>query len=382
MARPRVAIRFTNRRVSIRRVALFSPYALSVFGGVQEQVLAMSRELSSRSLEVLVIAPGANHIDYETPARVETFGNVLKIPANGSRAPITLSLLSSWRASRVVEQFRPDVVHFHEPFAPLVGWRTLRRHGTASVATFHRSGWGPGFQLTGPLLRHLARGIDAGVAVSEAAASTIARGANVETTVLFNGFETSRLRAFTRVPTTGPTVLFIGRLERRKGADTLVRAILEQHASSELPWRLIVAGEGPLRNELVSLGGGDNDIQFLGAVSDEQKRRLLRSVDVLVAPSTHGESFGLVLLEAMAAETRVVASNIDGYRDAANAHAVFFSPGDVGDLGRALTEALSQTPATTIDEARAYAENWSMARLVDEYLEIYEQARGAYETAN
>jgi len=127
---------------------------------------------------------------------------------------------------------------------------------------------------------------------------------------------------------------------------------------------------------------GDDDIQFLGAVSDEQKRRLLRSVNVLVAPSTHGESFGLVLLEAMAAETRVVASNIDGYREAAGSHAVLFSPGDDRDLRRALREALTETPATAIDDARAYAENWSMTRLVDDYLEIYERAREAYEKAN
>jgi phosphatidylinositol alpha-mannosyltransferase len=204
----------------------------------------------------------------------------------------------------------------------------------------------------------------------------------VQTKVLFNGFETSRFRAFTRIPVTKPTVLFIGRLERRKGVDTLVRAILGQHGSDEVPWRLIVAGEGPLRSELESLGMGDDDIQFLGAVSDEQKRRLLRSVNVLVAPSTHGESFGLVLLEAMAAETRVVASNIDGYREAAGSHAVLFSPGDDRDLRRALREALTETPATAIDDARAYAENWSMTRLVDDYLEIYEQAREAYEKAN
>jgi phosphatidylinositol alpha-mannosyltransferase len=368
--------------VSVRRVALVSPYALSVFGGVQEQVLAMSRELSSRSIDVLVVAPGTHSSHYDTLATVETFGSVLKIPANGSRAPLTLSPAAAWRASRAVASFRPDVIHFHEPFAPLIGWRSLNKHRSPSVATFHRSGWGPGFQLTGPLLRLLAQGIDRGVAVSQAASSTIARGAKVPTEVLFNGFETDRLRAADRVTTTEPTVLFIGRLEQRKGVDTLLKAVLDDPSGTSAQWRVLVAGDGPLRRELELLSAGDKRISFLGAVGDEEKLRLLRSVDVLVAPSTHGESFGLVLLEAMAAETRVVASDIEGYREAAGAHAVLFSAGDPFALRRAIEEALSQTSITAINDARVYAEKWSMKRLMDRYLEIYEYALVDFAKAN
>jgi phosphatidylinositol alpha-mannosyltransferase len=126
------------------RVALVSPYALSVFGGVQEQTLAMSRELIRRGHDVLIVAPdGRDHAIYDTPAAIERFGWLLSLPANGSRAPLTLSPLAIRRAWFVVQNFKPDVVHFHEPFSPMIGWGVLRTHRAPAVATFHRSGAGP-----------------------------------------------------------------------------------------------------------------------------------------------------------------------------------------------------------------------------------------------
>ena len=156
------------------RIALISPYALSAHGGVQEQVLSMSRELSRRGHEVLVVAPDQRDVaTYDTPARVERFGHLVRLPANGSRAPLTLSPLATRRSWFAVDQFKPDVVHFHEPFAPMIGWGTLRTHRAPSVATFHRSGDGPALRLTKPLLRAFAKDVDVAVAVSQSAATTI-----------------------------------------------------------------------------------------------------------------------------------------------------------------------------------------------------------------
>lgn len=354
------------------RVALVSPYALSVYGGVQEQVLAMSRELGARGAEVLILAPDATDTaTYDTPARVLTLGRRLLVPANGSRAPVTLSPSAGARARVALQTFRPDVVHVHEPVAPVLSYGALRAHAFPTVGTFHRGGGGPAYVLARPLLRRLVANLDRAVAVSDAAAATIDREVGVTARVLFNGFETDRLRAFPREHTAPPTVLFVGRLETRKGVATLV-------AASRLAggrWRTVIAGDGPDRRALE--GGAPSSVTFLGAVSDEEKRRWLRRADVVVAPSVGGESFGLVVLEPMAAEVRVVASRIDGYVEAAGGCATLFTPGDPDALASAIVTALAHDDAA-IARARAHAETWSMARLVDLYEAEYDEARRTF----
>lgn len=371
MARFGTAIR--ARRVSVTRVALLCPYALSVYGGVQEQVLAMARTLDRRGLEVMIVAPdSSDRANHGTNVRIERFGHLLSIPANGSRAPVTVSWAAARAAQRAIAQFAPQIVHLHEPFAPIFGYQVLRTHAVASVATFHRAGGGPAYSLTRPVLMRFARGIDCATAVSALAAETIYAGAAIDSMILFNGFETERLREYARVTSAVSQILFLGRLEVRKGARTFLDAA--RLANVQHPqWHFVVAGEGPegpqLRREFAEL----RNVEFRGAVSDDQKRTLLRHANVLVAPATHGESFGLVLLEAMAAETAVVASDIDGYRAAAGGHATLFSPRDPLDLVRAIQSALVVS-SEQISEARRHAENWSMESLMDRYSEIYEQA--------
>lgn len=357
------------------RVALLCPYALSVHGGAQEQVLAMSRELAARETTLLVLAPdGADTAHYDTPARVLTIGRRALVPANGSRAPITLSPHAPHLARRALATFAPDVVHVHEPVAPLLGYGVLRAHEYPIVGTFHRGGGGPAYTLTRPLLRRLVRGIDRPVAVSEAAARTIEDAVGVRARVLFNGLETERFRAFPREHTTPPTVLFVGRLEHRKGAETLVRAA--RLAGGR--WRTVIVGDGGDRAALEA--AAPPTVTFVGAVDDEEKRRWLRRADVVVAPSLGGESFGLVVLEPMAAEVRVVASRIDGYVEAAGGCATLFTPGDADALASAIVTALARDDEA-VARARAHAEAWSMSALVDRYEEEYAAAREQFSRA-
>ncbi|HQU25644.1 MAG TPA: glycosyltransferase family 4 protein, partial [Acidimicrobiales bacterium] len=218
------------------RVAILSPYALSVPGGVQEQVLGMSRELGARGHRVLVVAPDAHDTSsHDTPATLARFGRRLALPANGSRAPLTLSPRASRGAARALAAFAPDVVHLHEPGAPLLAWATLVAHPAPTVATFHRAGDGPAVTLTRPLLRRLARGIDLAVAVSEAAKRCADAAYGLDCEVLFNGIEMDRWVAFPRERHEAPTLLFLGRLEPRKGADTAIRAVREHNATSSPP---------------------------------------------------------------------------------------------------------------------------------------------------
>ncbi|HTT59897.1 MAG TPA: glycosyltransferase family 4 protein [Acidimicrobiales bacterium] len=363
-----------------RRVALVSPYALSVYGGVQEQVLAMSRVLSARNHDVLILAPDASDLThYDTPADVERLGRMVSVPANGSRAPLTLSPGASFRARRALESFAPDVVHYHEPFAPLLSWVSLRAHAYASVGTFHRAGSGPALRFGAPVIRSLAKGLDVAVAVSDAAAATIASVTGSECEVLFNGFETERFVTSPRERSVEVVLLFVGRLDLRKGVATVIEATREHNSRGGRPWRLVIAGDGPDRPRLEALAAHDGRVVFLGRVTDAQKRSWLRRVHVLVAPSTHGESFGLVLLEAMASETLVVASDIHGYREAAGGHANLFHPGDARALEQAIELALAEESEQRIQSARAYAEDWSMTKLVEEYETRYERARERFE---
>jgi phosphatidylinositol alpha-mannosyltransferase len=364
------------------RVALVSPYALSAFGGVQEQTLAMSRELSRRGHDVLVVAPDAHdHASYDTPAHVARFGAVLKIPANGSRAPLTFSAAAARRARRTVEHFEADVVHFHEPFAPLLGWRTLRAHEAPAVATFHRSGAGPALRLTGPILRSLARDLDASAAVSASAATTIHAACGVEPVVLFNGFEMERFVATPRERGDEVVLVVLGRHEERKGIAHAINAVRAHNAKDADPWRLVVLGDGPQRRTLEARAAGDPSIEFVGALDDEAKRRWLRRANAVIAPSTGGESFGMVLLEAMASETSVVASDIEGYREAVSGFATLFTPGDDASLERAIERALGEETPETIAAARAHAQRWSMAALMDRYDALYAAAREHFLTS-
>jgi phosphatidylinositol alpha-mannosyltransferase len=373
----RLATPFCYFAVTTRRIALICPYALSVYGGVQEQVLAMARTLQDRSTEVLIVAPDpTDRDDHGTTVRFERFGHRLSIPANGSRAPVTVSLRASLAAQRCVAKFSPTVVHFHEPLAPVLGYELLRRHAAPAVATFHRAGAGVAYSATRPLLKRLVRGIDEAVAVSELAASTILHGVGVQTTTLFNGFETERFREFPRSRSDTSHALFLGRLETRKGARTVLEAA-RLAAAQQLDWRFTIAGDGPEGPQLRREFGDLSNVDFLGAVTDEDKRRLLRSSQVLIAASTHGESFGLVLLEAMAAETPVVASDIDGYRAAAGGHATLFGARDAPAL-LAATQQAALSSVLMISTARRHAEQWSMQTLMDRYEEIYERAVVAY----
>jgi phosphatidylinositol alpha-mannosyltransferase len=368
--------------VTPSRIVLVSPYALGVFGGVQEQVLAMSRELGRRGHEVLIVAPDRHdRTSCETTAKVMRFGRRLTLPANGSRAPLTLSPRASRQALRSIREFAPEVVHFHEPFAPLLGWAALRAHVAPAVGTFHRSGAGPALELTKPLLRALSKGLDAAAAVSESASLTIERAAGVQAEVLFNGTEMER---FVETPRerSGETVLVtIGRLEERKGTAHAISAVRAHNARGEDQWRLVVIGDGPLRAQLQALAGHDESIVFAGALGDAEKRVWLRRASALLAPATRGESFGMVLLEAMASETVVVASDISGYREAVGAHGILFAPGDEAAIEAATSKALAGETPQAVAAAKDYAQRWSMAALMDVYDSLYATARERFEAA-
>jgi phosphatidylinositol alpha-mannosyltransferase len=328
------------------RVALVAPYDLGIPGGVQGQVVGLARALAAAGEQVLVVAPGrpASWLGDLPGAGVAVTGTgpVVAVPVNGSRAPVAASPLAGRRARAALSGFRPEVVHVHEPFVPGPALAALRAASAPVVATFHRAGADVLYRLAGPLLRPLAARPAVLVAVSEAARATleaVVGPAAQAAVVVANGVDLDRLTraaAAARDPRAGSRrVAFVGRLEPRKGAQVLLQAA----ASLVPPVEVVLVGDGPLRARLAA--GAPPGTSFLGRLDDERLAAAVAGAEVLVAPSLGGESFGVVLLEAMAAGTAVVASDLPGYRLAAGEAACFVPPGDPDALAGALAGLLA-----------------------------------------
>lgn len=362
------------------RVALICPYSLSRPGGVQGQVEGLARSLARLGHDAMVVAP-----DDEAPLGIHngTFvaGRSTAIPANGSVAPVCLSPLGARRARQFVHEGAYDIVHLHEPLAPVTGYGCLWVHERPLVATFHRAGEGVAYRLLGPLARWADARLDARCAVSEAARRTARAVSGSEVELLFNGIELDRFASVPPWPTERPVILFLGRHEERKGLEVLLDAFSRVGRDAVL-W---IGSDGPQTEALRARFPSSSRVDWLGVVGEDEKLRRLSAADILCAPSLYGESFGVTLLEGMAAGCAVVASDIEGYRSAAGGHARLVPPGDVPALASTLTDALDDasraqgfSSSEALATARSHAEGWSMDALADRYLEVYERARQSF----
>ena len=347
---------------------MVSPYSLDVPGGVQEQARGLAKELARRGHSLTLVSPGSASAPRELGDDVVDLrvGRVHAVPANGSAATLTFSLGAARATARSLIASGIEVVHLHEPLVPVLGWPFLRSRSAAVVGTFHRSGVDPLYRFAGLALRGRVRGIDATTAVSAAAAATAHEVLGIDSEVLFNGIDVASYEEAEPWPTSGPTVLFLGRDEQRKGRDVLIRAagLLDDEVTV---W---ATGEAPSR----STPRRGARIEYLGVISDEEKRRRLRGASVLCAPSLGGESFGIVLLEAMAAGVSVVCSDIDGYRQALDGCGALVPPGDPESLAAALRLSLASPRSDQVERGRQRASSWSLSVLADRYEAVYDHA--------
>lgn len=364
------------------RVAMVCPYSLSRPGGVQGQAVGLSRTLVQRGHQVTLFAPVDDPGDRPSDIETVATGRSVSLPANGSLAPVSLSPRAARSALRRVQEGRFDVAHLHEPFTPGVSYALLTARRVPVLAgTFHRSGSSPLYRAFRPLVTRLADRLAVRCAVSEAARETASAALGGRYEVLFNGIDVERYRAARPWRTRAPTVLFLGRHEERKGLHVLLEAFAGEPARrGAVLW---IAGDGPRTGSLRQATPPSDQVEWLGVLSEDEKVRRLAGADVLCAPSLGGESFGMVLLEAMAARTAVVASDIPGYRDALGGCGWLVPPGDPDALGAALAGALSgsgpreEDHHRRLEEGSARAEQWSMARLAARYEEVYREAMAA-----
>ncbi len=350
------------------RVAMVSPYSVSVPGGVQSQVLGLAREMRRLGHEVRVLAPcdGPPPESFVTP-----LGNSLPTAANGSIAALAPDPSAALRTIRALNDEAFDVIHLHEPLVPGPTVTALLMRMAPTVGTFHAAGDSTSYRVLNRTARWAANHIDVRVAVSEQARELAARYLDGDYQVLFNGIEVSRYRRPDIERVKQPTIFFCGRYEPRKGLEILLEALkyLPQNV------RLWVASDGPgidvLRNRFAS----DDRIDWLGRITEDDKIKRLASCTVFCAPSLHSESFGIVLLEAMAAQAPLVASALDGYCNVAthDRDALLVPPGDAALLADALNLILTDSSLTQrlVEGGALRAEHFSMQVLAQEYLAIY-----------
>jgi phosphatidylinositol alpha-mannosyltransferase len=356
---------------------MVSPYSLESIGGVQGQVVGLARSLRARGHQVTVVAPAKDprHVP-DTVGDHVVIGKPIGLRSNGSVAPVAPWPTAAARAERCVRHGGFDVVHMHEPLAPMAGYGLALRAPVPMVGTYHRAGVSRWVGPLHPFTQFVGSRLHVRVAVSEAARQTGLREGGGDFEVLYNGVDMDRFESAPaqRDPGGRPTVLFLGRHEPRKGLPVL----LDAFARLQQPAVLWVSGDGPgvevqRRRQLAT-----DRVQWLGRLSDDDVAARLAGADVLCAPSLLGESFGMVVLEGMAAGCAVVASDIEGYRMAAGGHATLVPPGDAGALAAALDAVLSERAAAGSTQARKeateYARAWSMETLAERYLDVYARA--------
>ncbi len=353
------------------RIGLVCPYSLTMPGGVQGQVLGLARSLRAMGHEVRVLGPS----DGPPPdAGVTPLGRSVPTAANGSVAPIAPDPSAQLRTIRALRDEDFEVVHLHEPIAPGPTMTALLFASVPLVGTFHAAGESAAYRYLGWGLRRMAKRLAHRVAVSPDAAALAVAHLGGEYELLFNGIEVERFALGDAHPTEGPTVFFLGRHEPRKGLNVLLTAL------ADLPddLRVWVGGDGPQTEELRQRYP-DPRIEWLGRIDDDERAARMRGCTVYCSPSVRGESFGMVLLEAMAAGCALVASDLDGHRNVATdgVDSLLAPVGDPAGLAKAIRRVLDDSVlrAELVAGGRRRAEELSMLHLAERYVEIYQAVR-------
>jgi len=302
------------------KIAIVSPFDFSAPGGVTEHISRLREEFMRSGHKVKIIAPSSKPVDED---KVVVVGRKLFSASSGgsiARVDASFWLFPFYyypKIKRIMKQENFDVVHVHEPATPLLPWAAIHTATGITVGTFHayHGESSQAYHIFGPLLSHILCNLDGRIAVSEKARDFVQRYFPASYRIIPNGVDLGRFNheaaPLPKLSDGGKNILFVGRLEERKGLQYLLGAykLVKQERPDA---RLIVVGSGNTSSYQKDISEG---VLFEGYVSDAELPRYYRSCDVFCAPSTWGESFGMVLLEAMAMGKPVVASDIEGYKD-------------------------------------------------------------------
>ncbi|HYF24444.1 MAG TPA: lysylphosphatidylglycerol synthase domain-containing protein [Baekduia sp.] len=378
------------------RIALVSPYSWTYPGGVTRHIEALAGQFLDAGHDVRVLAPvdppddrsarlhrGARPQERQLPEWLVPLGRTVGFPANGAVSNLAVTPASVVALRRALEDLRPDVVHLHEPIAPVAGWDPLLSCAAPLVGTFHCYSTNRLTNGTASVMgarRRLNR-LRVRIAVSEAAAWTGQRFFGGRYRIIPNGVAVPEEIPQPRADGGLLRIAFVGQAVERKGLPVLLRAF--EALRDHVPAHLTIVGVEQAELEPLLLDA--RGVTALGKVDDATKERTLREADVLAAPSLGGESFGMVLTEAFAAGRPVVASDIAGYRDVVRdgVDGVLVPRGDPLALAEAL-RGLALDPARRVALSRAAAEHaprFAWPRVAAEVLDAYEDAVAVPEPA-
>lgn len=324
------------------KIALVCPYDYSFPGGVANHMSHLDEHLTRMGHEVKILAPCSKHVE---GAEVIPLGKPVPIPTSGSIARIGFAFLSSFRVKAILKKEKFDIIHIHEPLTPMVPLVVLSMSQAVNVGTFHAyHDNARGYGLSKPLLNKWFHKLHGKIAVSKPAMDFVSKHFPGDYSIIPNGVDTSHF-----CPEVTPlkdfrdgklNILFVGRLEKRKGLNYLLKAY--RLIKTEMPGtRLIVVGPGTrLRRgyQRMVKKQGLEDVVFTGGVPYAELPRYYQSADVFCSPATGGESFGIVLLEAMSVGKPIVASDIEGYNELVTSgiHGLLVPSRDENALAQAL----------------------------------------------
>ncbi|MGB5111411.1 MAG: glycosyltransferase family 4 protein [Mycobacterium sp.] len=366
------------------RIGMVCPYSFDVHGGVQAHVLQLAEVFTAAGHEVSVLAPSSADANPDLPDYVVSGGRAVPIPYNGSVARLRFGPATHRKVKKWLIQGEFDVLHLHEPNAPSVSMLALMIAEGPIVATFHTSTTKSlTLSVFQGMLRPLNEKIVGRIAVSDLARRWQMEALGSDAVEIPNGVKVSDFASAPPLdgyPRQGRSVLFLGRFdEPRKGMSVLLGAL--PRLVAEFPdVEVLVVGRGDEEELAEEAGEYAANLRFLGAVDDATKASALRSVDVYCAPNTGGESFGIVLVEAMAAGTAVVASDLDAFRRVLNNGSAgrLVPVGDSDALATSLIELLGDDEAraryvsAAADAVRRY--DWSV--VAGEIMRVYETVSG------
>jgi phosphatidylinositol alpha-mannosyltransferase len=363
------------------KIALVSPYEFDYPGGVGRHVAALACQFREGGHQVGIIAPGSGDNDDKDDG-IFRIGRVTPVPANGSIARITLSLRMVRRIKDILASQRFDIVHVHEPLMPALSPTVLRYSQAVNIGTFHafRHSY-YGYRYGRPLLKLIMNKLEARIAVSRVALGYVSQYFPGTYTIIPNGVDLRRFRhdvaPIERYCDGRINILFVGRWEKRKGLTYLIRAYELLRGDFPQTRILVVGPEGRHSRsyrEYVELHGL-RGIEFVGPVADDELPRYYRTCDIFCAPSTRGESFGMILPEAMASGRPIVTTDIEGYRDIVvhGEQGLLVPPRDQYALANALAYLITH-PAERERMAQAglhAAQNYSWERIGQRVLSLY-----------
>lgn len=373
------------------KILLVSPYDFTYPGGANEHISHLAAEYRELGHEVRILAPASPGRPLPDEPGLSTIGRPVPIHANGSNARITLSLRLSGQVKRYLAQENPDVVHLHEPLMPALPLTVLYHAKARKVGTFHAFAESNlGYFYARPFIQPSFDRLDARIAVSQPAANFVGRYFGADYHIIPNGIEIGALGDAAPLPQYRdgrPTILFLGRFEEpRKGFRYLLRAfalVRQQFPDA----RLLVVGGGDITrysDELARSGG--QGVELTGYVDNAIKPRYYASCDVFCAPSTKGESFGLILLEAMVSGRAVVATRIPGHASVIThgEDGWLVPPQDPVALALALVRMLAdrQTRERIATAGRSTARKYAWSEIARRVLGVYRGQEGSAVEAN